>query len=541
MTSDSFLRHFRPPKHYRITSIALILGVVVLLPAVFYSAYELQSLSSNEALIADIYARQMDAILFSLNQHVADVASSWASGIVAIQGSPSPGAPSGALLEFLSARPGIEAVIVADSALSRAEIAAGPRGSPWSDRGRDVLRALGAVRDTLARLWQVSRLEYRKIEPVRLSGGARPEPDAALLFVVRDDRGARIVGMVLDEETFVRTTVLNKAQEIAGEEFVLAISREGLSAPVASTGPVRPDELRHIARLWMLPGFSVGIRLQGETVEEILQRRFTGNLILILVMSLFLVGGAYWAFRAMKREMELAQLKSDFVSNVSHELRTPLALIRMYAETLEMGRLTDAERQRQYHSTILQEAERLSRLVNNVLNFARIEAGRKQYSFAAVDLNAVVADVLRVYSHQLENEGFSPVVELAGDLPPVNADREAVTEALINILDNAMKFSGPEKFIRVSTAREGGGVSVEVQDRGIGISPAHQKKIFETFYRVPGAAPPGTKGSGIGLALVKQIMDAHGGAVTVQSQPGVGSTFRMSFPEPASGSGAERS
>lgn len=541
MKSDSFLRHFRPPKHYRVTSIALILGVVVLLPAVFYSAYELRSLSSNEALIAGIYARQMDAILFSLNQHVTDVASSWASGIAAMQGDPLPGSPSGPMLEFLSARPGIEAVIVADSALRRAKIFAGPRGSPWSGRESDALNALGAARDTLARLWRVSRLEYRKIEPVQLPGPARPEQDATLLFVVRDERGARIVGMVLDEETFVRTTVLNKAQEIAGDEFVLAISREGLPVLVASTGSVRADELRHIARLWMLPGFSVGIRLQGETVEDILERRFTGNLFLILVMSLFLVGGAYWAFRAMKREMELAQLKSDFVSNVSHELRTPLALIRMYAETLEMGRLTDPEKQRQYHLTILQEAERLSRLVNNVLNFARIEAGRKEYHFAAVDLNTVVADVLRVYSHQLEHEGFSPVRELAGDLPPVRADREAVTEALINILDNAMKFGGPSKYLRVSTGRQGGGVAVEVEDRGIGISPAHQKKIFETFYRVPGAAAPGTKGSGIGLALVRQIMEAHGGTVTVQSQPGAGSTFRMIFPESASGSGTEES
>jgi two-component system phosphate regulon sensor histidine kinase PhoR len=198
-----------------------------------------------------------------------------------------------------------------------------------------------------------------------------------------------------------------------------------------------------------------------------------------------------------------------------------------------MGRLSDREKQRECHATILQEAERLSRLVNNVLNFARIEAGRKEYHFGPVDLNVVVADVLRVYSHQLETEGFSTAVDTAEGLPPVRADREAITEALINILDNAIKFSGERKHLRVSTGRAAGTLFVEVEDRGIGISPAHHEKVFETFFRVPGPARAGIKGSGIGLALVRQIMEAHGGSVSLRSRPGEGSAFRMVFPEQA--------
>jgi two-component system phosphate regulon sensor histidine kinase PhoR len=247
-------------------------------------------------------------------------------------------------------------------------------------------------------------------------------------------------------------------------------------------------------------------------------------------MDFVLASGAWIVYRNMRREMELVRLKSDFVSNVSHELRTPLSLIRMFAETLEMGRLTSEDKKREYYTTILQETERLTRLVNNILNFSRMDAGKKEYHFEQTNVNEVLSMVLDTYELRLQSEGFTPVVELASGLPPISADKEAVSEAIINILDNAVKYSEAEKFFHIRSGRSEHGIFIEVEDHGIGIAPSQHEKIFETFYRVSGGLVHNTKGSGLGLALVKHIMDAHGGEVKVISSPGKGSTFRLEFP-----------
>jgi two-component system phosphate regulon sensor histidine kinase PhoR len=268
----------------------------------------------------------------------------------------------------------------------------------------------------------------------------------------------------------------------------------------------------------------------GPTIEELAQDRFYRNMLLIGLLDLVIIAAVWVVYRAVRREMELAQLKADFVSNVSHELRTPLSLIRMFGETLEMGRIPNEEKKQEYYNTIVRETERLSRLVNNILNFSRIEAGKKEYERVPVDLNVVVRRVLASYESHLEHHGFKVQAELSKLLPTIQADPEAVSEALLNILDNAVKYSEKEKFIRIATGGAGERVFVEVEDRGIGIEPPHQKKIFDKFYRVSSGLVHDTKGSGLGLTLVRHIMDAHKGEVSVRSQPGSGSTFRLSFP-----------
>jgi len=240
--------------------------------------------------------------------------------------------------------------------------------------------------------------------------------------------------------------------------------------------------------------------------------------------------GAWIVYRNMRREMELVKLKSDFVSNVSHELRTPLSLIRMFAETLEMGRLTNEEKKREYYTTILQETERLTRLVNNILNFSRMEAGKKEYHFEPIDVNGIISAVLDTYQLRLHTEGFTPEIELSHGLPFLSADKEAISEAIINVLDNAVKYSDKDKYLRIGTGTSAHGIFIEIEDHGIGIAPSHHEKIFETFYRVSSGLVHNTKGSGLGLALVKHIIDAHAGTVKVISSPGKGSTFRLEFP-----------
>ena len=228
--------------------------------------------------------------------------------------------------------------------------------------------------------------------------------------------------------------------------------------------------------------------------------------------------------------MNLARLKSDFVANVSHELRTPLALIRLYAETLELGRLNAKEKYQEYFRIIREESERLTALINNILDFSRIEAGRKEYEFKETNLPELVRSTLDSYRFQIEQNGFSFEENIARDIPPVNVDREAIARSLLNLVNNALKYSKDQKYIGVSLYRMDGCVKLEVADHGMGIPPGEQEKIFEKFYRCGDPLVHNIKGSGLGLSLVRHIVRAHGGDVQVESAPEKGSKFTIALP-----------
>jgi signal transduction histidine kinase len=262
-----------------------------------------------------------------------------------------------------------------------------------------------------------------------------------------------------------------------------------------------------------------------------LAEQFLRNTILVIgALSLFLAAGIVLTYRNVTREMALAKLKSDFVSNVSHELRTPLALIRLYAETLEMGRLQTKEKYQEYYSIIRKESERLTALINNILDFSRIEAGRKEYKFDDTDLSALVRDTLEAYRYQIEQLGFAFQVNIDDALPSVKVDREAIARSLLNLVNNAVKFSNDDKFLGVKLYRANGSVRLEVVDHGIGIPRGDLNKVFDKFYRAGDSLVHNTKGSGVGLSLVRHIAEAHGGDVSVQSTPGRGSKFTISLP-----------
>jgi signal transduction histidine kinase len=228
--------------------------------------------------------------------------------------------------------------------------------------------------------------------------------------------------------------------------------------------------------------------------------------------------------------MELAEFKSSLMSNVSHELKTPLALIRLFAETLEMGRAGSPEKEREFLRVIGKESERLTHLINNVLDLTRIEQGRKTYRMREVDLAVVVRETLDAYAFQLEQQGFALESRLEEGIPPVSADPDAVTQALLNLMDNAVKYSTGRKVMKVELHQEDGHAVISVEDRGQGIPAREHARIFEKFYRVEKSLVHDVKGSGLGLSLVKHIVDAHGGRVTVESRPGVGSRFSLHFP-----------
>jgi signal transduction histidine kinase len=243
-----------------------------------------------------------------------------------------------------------------------------------------------------------------------------------------------------------------------------------------------------------------------------------------------MIGGLVLTYRSVNKQVALARLKSDFVSNVSHELRTPLALIRLYAETLELGRITTQEKKNEYYSIIRKESERLTALINNILDFSRIEAGRKEYDFRETDIAELVRNTLDSYRFQIEQQGFALEEQIDAGIPPVRVDREAIARALVNLVNNALKYSHNEKFLGVRLYRDKSVLKLEVSDRGIGIERNEQARIFEKFYRTGDPLVHNTKGSGLGLSLVRHITRAHGGEVEVESIPGRGSKFTLSLP-----------
>jgi signal transduction histidine kinase len=250
----------------------------------------------------------------------------------------------------------------------------------------------------------------------------------------------------------------------------------------------------------------------------------------LAVLSVLLAGGLVLTYRSVSKEVALARLKSDFVSNVSHELRTPLSLIRLYAETLELGRITDREKVAEYYRIIRKESERLTALINNILDFSRIEAGRKEYDFRKTDLAELVTNTLDTYRDQIDEQGFTFEQSIDANVPAVRVDREAIARSLVNLVNNALKYSDREKFIGVKLYRDDNALKLQVVDRGIGIPRHEQAKIFEKFYRVGDPLVHNTKGSGLGLSLVRHIAHAHGGEVEVDSTPGKGSTFTLTLP-----------
>ncbi len=276
-------------------------------------------------------------------------------------------------------------------------------------------------------------------------------------------------------------------------------------------------------------GLTLAIKLKGTTLAAIGERFARISFITLAALSLVLAGGIALTYRNVTKEMALARLKSDFVSNVSHELRTPLSLIRLYAETLEMGRLTSPDKYQEYYRIIRKESERLTALINNILDFSRIEAGRKEYDFRETDLSELVHNTLDSYRYQLEQGGFQ-FEEKIDEVPPMRVDREAMARSLLNLVNNALKYSQDRKYIGVNLYRDNGSVKLEVVDQGIGIPHDEQQKIFEKFYRVGDPLVHNTKGSGLGLSLVRHIVQAHGGEVSVDSAPGQGSKFTIVLP-----------
>jgi len=383
------------------------------------------------------------------------------------------------------------------------------------------------------------------IEECKLSVDERSPGFVMILNPITDEQShlVAVAGMVLDQD-FLEQAVLKKAIQATlpkiskRDEFAVTVV-DGQGRVVMTTdswvppgGPSEKKELtarQHLS--FVFTNWTISLRDRHRTPERWARRNFTLNMSMSVALAVVLLGGVVFALRMASRELRLSEMKSDFVSNVSHELRTPIASIRVFAELMRAGKVKDPGKVQEYGEFIEAESRRLTQLVNNILDFSRIESGRKEYEFAEVDLSDLVAETVTTFAMRTRNNGFHIRYR-----PPeqgrlsARVDRGAIDQALSNLLDNAVKYSGESRTVDVSLGRDGDEALIEVSDEGIGISPEEQRKVFERFHRVSTGAVHDVRGSGLGLAIVHHIVAAHGGTVTVRSQLGQGSTFTIRLP-----------
>lgn len=299
--------------------------------------------------------------------------------------------------------------------------------------------------------------------------------------------------------------------------------------PHDTTNWKRPFVSQEVSEL--LPGWEAAAYLSNpDTVKERgrLTALIVGCIITFLLLSLII--GSTIILRTMKAQTILAQQKTTFVANVSHELKTPLTSIRLFAELLKENRQADPVKQKKYLSIMVSETERLTRLINNVLDFSRSKKGEKKYRWETLDLVNLVSELVESQCDRFEHNGFTVTVDSGTAKLPVKADNEAMKQVLINLLSNAEKYSPDMKNIFIRTFQESEKAVVEIEDRGIGISRDDMKYIFEEFYRVDDSLTANVNGTGLGLSISKRIIDDHGGTISCYSAKPRGTVFRITLP-----------
>lgn len=375
----------------------------------------------------------------------------------------------------------------------------------------ETARALSAAVDAIWQRWQMRPGLGHELSDI---DGRR--------FTLLWHGSAERLAVFVASTTFVDTQWLSEARR-AAERQRLRISLREPGAPL-------PDwnETRRAAEETRLP-WTIAVADTMVTDAAAGGGRFRIWLAGVALLSLIVIGGATVTARAAARELAVARLQSDFVAAVSHEFRTPLTSLRQIGEVLHEGRVAD-DRRRTYYDALVRQTERLHHLVETLLDFGRMEAGRSPYRKEPLDLTAWVPSVVDRFNREVSARGYTVELTAGDESIPIVADAQALTNALWNLLDNAVKYSPACRTIEVVVERRGNGASLRVRDRGLGIPAAEQREIFGKFVRGAEAKRQNIAGTGIGLAMVQHIVKAHGGRVRVESQPGSGSTFSIEIP-----------
>jgi signal transduction histidine kinase len=348
-----------------------------------------------------------------------------------------------------------------------------------------------------------------------------------------DATSASPVALVISDVWFdrqIRARILSSAEDTGAD---VTIAAEDGTVLLQSGGADRSADAQRVT----VDYDSGGLRLRltawprdQTALAAQRSRRQTFYLSLLGLVALVMASGAYLTVRAVRHELAVAQLKADFVAAVSHEFRSPLTGIRQLGELLMRGRVSSDERRHEYYARITQESDRLSRLVEHLLDFARMESGRREYRRAPMDPGPWLRDLTAAFRAQQPDGALDLHVAVASDLPVINADPEALACAVQNLLDNAVKYSPGRAVVRVSADRDADGLIIRVRDEGEGISDEDRVRVFDTFYRGSNTRDRRVAGAGIGLGLVHHIVSAHGGRVTCESRLGHGTTFTTHLP-----------
>jgi signal transduction histidine kinase len=393
-------------------------------------------------------------------------------------------------------------------------------GRPVYPPGGDARLALtGPLGDLAGGLWARGGKLHRMVGDEVVVG----------CLVAAAGRPAFLALLVLDPEV-LRRDVLEVA--LGGPETPPLAVTDHRDRPVyGRVDGARAEVVAAVPLSEALPAWQLALyRPAGVSPRAAIDRQimlFTGAFGLLLLV---IGAGLAATYRLVRRETETARLKAEFVANVSHDLKTPLSLIRVFGETLEMGRVGDEAARHEYYRVITRESERLSRLIDNVLDFSRIEGGRRTYDLVPVAVEPLIRDTVESFAYVLAQQGFKVDVAIPPGLPEVPMDADAVGQALGNLIDNAIKYSEARKVLTVEARLEDGGLALTVGDEGIGIPREEHGKIFDKFYRVGRSETQSRRGSGVGLALVRHVALAHGGRVRVESRPGEGSRFTLWLP-----------
>lgn len=512
-------------QQFRFISILVI--SIILLPVIFFSAYEINRIGKNEKELENIYNKQLDAILFSINLYSDDIINSWTSKI---KGSVNQNdlCDSGSFKKFLAENHQLRAIFISKDSTNQ-DFCLFTIDSTFHESKQELSNILSDSSKKIDRLRTYFRGGYQRNEPLGLS---LESGNLFVAFVCKMQNKAQLCILEIDPYFFIRDLLAQKIQSVAENRFDIGIHDLKTSRLVYSFGTIKDvSEFQHRKNIWLFPQYEMGIRLKDKSISSISKEQSRTTLFFILLADFVFIIAAFIVFRNIRKELKLTQIKTEFVSNVSHEIRTPLALISMYAETLEMGRVKNEEKKKEYYQVIHDETKRLTGIVNRILNFSKMESGKRTYTLLETDLNEVVAKVLQNYRFHFQIKGFEHKLDLMSGLPLVMADAESIADVLINLLDNAIKYSTDTKLIEVRTGTKNNFVFAEVSDKGVGIAKEDQRLVFDKFYRVSkGNIAHIAKGTGLGLSIVKTIMEANNGKVELESKKGEGSTFRILLP-----------
>ncbi len=389
--------------------------------------------------------------------------------------------------------------------------------------------------------WSYLRKKGSKIKTTSLNTDLRDPKNRIILNPITDENWQLVglAGLIVDEEYF-KTKVLPDAIKASLPKFedsekaeLRVVVRDGRKNQILPLDEKFSPEQDRARRGFQFVFNDWSVSLQGDfaSAEKWARVNFTYNMTLSAALALVLLAGIALTIRTALREMKLSAMKNEFVSNVSHELRTPLSSIRVFGEFMRRGRVEDQDKVREYGAYIETESRRLTQLINNILDFSRIESGRIDYTFDHADIEELLAGTLAAFTVRLRDKGFEVSYHGPDDhLPEIRLDANAIDRAVANLLDNAVKYSNGDRWIGVELSRTGDEVTIAVSDHGIGIPRDEQERIFERFHRVSTGLVHDVKGSGLGLPLVRHIVEAHGGKVTLESEPGKGSTFTIHLP-----------